>query len=101
MRPRGSIGEVRSAIREAVHAHGPLSQRDIVRHACVGLDAARSTVENMVRSGELEAVGHERRAHCKKWVALYDLAAPPGPAEGHESHDGGLLVLSGALSAWR
>lgn len=32
-----------------------------------------ATVKNMVRAQQLAEAGRQRRAHCTKWVAVYDL----------------------------
>lgn len=69
-------GDVRMAIIQAL-AHGPCTLRDIAQRANVGYAAARSTVQNAVRSGELQICGQEKRAHAKRWLAIYELAEPP------------------------
>lgn len=83
MRPRG---EVRAALSEAAQALraecGAASWRDMAERAGVGYQAARQTVENMARAGELVPVGFEKRAHSRRWVALYEpgaalMIAPP------------------------
>lgn len=100
MRPRGSMGEVRVAIRSAIRTDGPMTLRGTVQRACLGNQAALNTFKNMCRSGELEKVGTVREAHCKKAVVLYDLA-PPVECAQQDAHDGGILFLNSALSAWR
>ena len=58
MRPRG---EIRQALAQAGAAladeHGGFTWREVAALACVGFTAARQTVENMERAGELECVG--------------------------------------------
>jgi predicted ArsR family transcriptional regulator len=66
-------GEIRTAILAALEAHGPMSLRDLAYKCLVGVDACRRTLENLVRAEVIEIVGREKRPHCKKWVALYDL----------------------------
>lgn len=103
MRPKGSVGEIRLAIRAAVRDHGPMAQAEIVKRAqaaCIGRDAARFTVKNMVRAGELTSVGTVRRNDCPRPVSVYALTQP-GDGSPQADHDGGLVVLRGALSAWR
>lgn len=100
MRPLGSVGEIRQAIRIALREHGPMAQADIPAHACISRSASLNTVKNMVRSGELAPVGKASRPHCKRPVVIYDFADPAEKQDRGE-HDGGLLVLSSAMSAWR
>ena len=97
MRP---TGEVRIVILDALRAQGAMPLHDLAERTHVGLDAARRTVDNAVRSGSLEIVGHEKREHCKKWVALYDVAERGGNAD-HQPHDGGLMVLENFMNTWR
>lgn len=98
MRP---AGEIRSAICESLRSYGPMPLIDLV--ARVGISttpaAIARTVENAVRAGVLEKVGHEKRAHCHKWVALYDVAT--NKEIDMPVHDGGMVVLEGVLSGWR
>lgn len=104
MRP---TGEIRTAIFAALREQGPMPLAEIVRQ--VPLQTTRRavmfTVKNSMRAGQLEKVGVERRAHCKKWVAVYDLAQPACVADGDEGGapaiEQGYVVLSGALGAWR
>lgn len=96
MRPPG---EVRGAIHAAFREHGPMALRDVVQYAQVSYVAARQTLSNGLRSEVLQVVGHEKREHCKKWVALYDLAPEPDGVEAHT--EAPFVVLEAALSAWR
>lgn len=78
MRPSS---EIRGAIFATVRDAGPLTQRDIAERCQVGYDATRYCVQNAVRSGALQIVGREKREHCDKWVALYDVPREePQPA---------------------
>jgi hypothetical protein len=70
-------GEVRTVILEALGHGSPKSLRDLAHQCQVGLDAARRTLDHLVRAEVIEIVGYEKRAHCKKWVAMYDLVQPP------------------------
>jgi hypothetical protein len=90
--------ELRLAVVEAIRQSGPLTLRDLTVRSQVGYDAARYTVQNAVRSGALQIVGHEKREHCDKWVALYDLPQEPAATEHIEV---GFVVLGEALSQWR
>lgn len=75
MRPRG---EIRAALALAVDTLPAQAQgatwRDLAQLACVGLSAARKTVENMVDAGELIVVGHRRTPHASRPMRL--LAKP-------------------------
>lgn len=80
-----------------------MAQAEIVERAQaarIGRNAARFTVKNMVRAGELAPVGTVRRTDCPRPVAVYALTQP-GEVAPQADYDGGLLVLSGVLSAWR
>lgn len=93
MRPEG---EVRQVIVEALRAAGPLALCDIATKTQVGYLACRRAIDNAVRANRLEIVGREKRAHCKQWVALYDVvrAAEQPPPQA-------VPDLQAALSAWR
>lgn len=66
MRPRGEIrAAVDAVISTAVPVAAPgqavgVTWRDVAELACVGFDAARRTVDNIVAAGELIVVGHRR-----------------------------------------
>lgn len=95
MRPPG---EIRKLITDTIKAKGkamPLC--DIAPATKIGYDACRVALGNAVRANALEIVGHEKRAHSKQWVALYDVpkpdeAPPAAPA---------IVELQAALSLWR
>ena len=56
-RPRGEIRTALAGAAQALHAeHGPATWRDMAVAAQVGFDAARRTVQNMARAGELRRV---------------------------------------------
>ena len=76
MRP---AGDVRQALFGALRDAGPLSLRDAAQAAQVGLLAAKHTLAYASRSGAVQVVGREKRAHCRKWVRLYELAPEPDP----------------------
>ena len=81
-------GEVRQALLATLRLAGPLSTRDAAARAQVGLSAAQRTMDNALRAGAVLVVGHEKRPHCKKWVALYQAVDPapdvaPEPEAGH------------------
>lgn len=102
-----SPGEIRAALAAVPVAHGPCTLRELLERSQVGYDAARYTVQNMVRAGALIKVGSERRAHAKRWVALYDVPPTtegeeptPSQASDVQVHDG-FVILHGAVAAWR
>lgn len=96
MRPEG---EIRAAIVAAVRENGPLALVDMVDRIGIPTtkDAVAHTLENSVRYGILDRVGSEKRAHCAKWVALYDV--PNTDAQAHAC-DGGIVVLGSAIASW-
>lgn len=98
MRPQG---EIRAVIFDQIRQSGPAPLCDLVNRTQVGYEAARRTIDNCVRSGALEIVGHEKREHSKKWVALYDVVEDVQGQEIHNDPDSGLVVLSAALTSWR
>lgn len=70
MRPRG---EIRVALNKAaveLSADG-FTWRALAHRAGVGLDAARQTVIDMARAGELIAIGHGREAGINRPMTLY------------------------------
>jgi hypothetical protein len=88
MRPRGSTGEVRSAVVGAVRAEvgrlqsesaAPSAQPGvhlgrIAELAGTGRQATRRALDNACRAGELRIAGTCRMEHSKRPVALYDVA---------------------------
>ena len=98
MRPQG---EIRSVIFDSIRSQGPTPLCDLVVRTQVGYDAARRTVDNCMRSGSLAIVGHEKRDHSRKWVALYDVVDTSAQAEVQNDPNSGLVVLSAALTGWR
>lgn len=75
MRP---AGEVRLALHKAACELVPSPEaprptmREIAYKACVGIDVARRTVENMTRAGVLKPVDTRRVDYCNKPVAVYE-----------------------------
>lgn len=114
MRPRGEIREALAsafhelsptpdvcAFRGAVAHQGVLDDvcagvtwRDAAVHAQVGFDAARQTVRDMHRAGELVTVGTARRAHANRPMVLY------APAPGASEHAAASVELSNAINGW-
>jgi hypothetical protein len=80
MRPRG---EVRQAIGRAVEqfdASRAFTWRDVAHSACVGLEAARHTVQNMARCGELLVVGETPVPGVRRPMVCYVPVSPAEPA---------------------
>lgn len=95
MRPPG---EIRKLITDTIKAKGesmPLC--DIAAKTQIGYGACRIAINNAVRAKVLQIVGHEKRPHCKQWVALYDLV-PVGELPQAEA---AVVELQAALSTWR
>lgn len=96
MRP---VGEVRHAMRQAagkLHAERDgATWRDMAVCARVGFKAAQRAAENMERAGELVVVGHDKRAHSRRWMKLYS----PSPAANFATAttDAG---LAGVVHSW-
>ncbi len=72
MRP---AGEVRVALMDAAIAlarpNKGATMRELAQVACVGVDAARRTVENMARAGQLRRLQNRRVAYRNRPVAEY------------------------------
>jgi hypothetical protein len=79
---------------------GPMPLVDLVQRVNLQTTprAISDTLENAVRSGAIEKVGHEKRAHCAKWVAIYDIAKNEFEPQ---QFDGGIVLLSGVMRDWR
>lgn len=95
MRPPG---EIRKLITDTIKAQGesmPLC--DIAATTQIGYGACRIAINNAVRAKALEIVGHEKRPHCKQWVALYDVVQPGEPTR----TDAAVADLQAAMGAWR
>lgn len=67
--------DIRTAVLGAIGA-GPCTLVDVVRRANVGYAAARYTVQNALRGGAVQVCGQEKRAHAKRWLAIYELCEP-------------------------
>lgn len=93
-------GEVRLAVIAALRS-GPCTLLEIVQRANVGYAAARATVQNALRGGELQICGQARRAHAKRWLAIYELVEVEEDVGGDEPDVSASCVQLGhALVAW-
>lgn len=98
MRPPG---EVRQALFEACQAlatpqRGPTLQ-EVAAKACVGLEAARRTMNNMQRAGLVHSPRPRRVAYRNRPVAEY---APVQPEAAVAPQDEGFVDLSAVLRVW-
>jgi hypothetical protein len=90
-RPRGKVGEVRAVIATAMVELGSggagVTVRTLAERCQVGYRAAHNTVNNMVRAGQAERVGCEKRAGSLHWEQLYAMKEPepPSPEAGMET----------------
>lgn len=72
MRPRGEIRSALSMAALELHVErGGGTWRDMAARACVGFDAARRTVENMARSGELIPASTRRVEGIRRPMVVY------------------------------
>lgn len=78
MRPPGGV---RQALLVAAQELGTAGLRptlvELAHRACVGLDAARRTVDNLRRAGHLHVVGGRRVSYTNRLVAEYACSATP------------------------
>ncbi|MES2959785.1 MAG: hypothetical protein V4792_16470 [Pseudomonadota bacterium] len=103
MRPRGEIREaLASAVTELLFrssectafANPGVTWRDAALRAQVGFDAARQTMRNMARDGELVPVGTARVDHACRPMVLY------APASEAMRCAAATLELSHAIDSW-
>jgi hypothetical protein len=93
-------GEIRAAVVTVITEHGALTLRDLLAHVQTTPRALSSALRNMIRDGVVEVIGKDRRAHSKRWVAIYDLVgavydeAPIFPAQTSTA------ALQSAMAAW-
>lgn len=73
-------GELRAAVL-AVLAVGPCTLRDVAERSQVSYQATRTTLSNALRAAQVRICGHEKRAHAKRWCALYEIAPPANEDE--------------------
>lgn len=89
MRPRG---EVREALANAAKALGKGGTwRELAARAKVSLSKARQVIKDMVKAGELVAIGERREPHSKRPLAIYAYMANQASTCG-----GALQALMGA-----
>jgi hypothetical protein len=80
MRPRGEIRELFVAtLPQLVAERGAINCRQLAAATCVGFEAARRTLDNMVEAGEVAVVGQEKPAGSRHWLNLYEPADDDTP----------------------
>lgn len=98
MRPPGDIRQALASTAAAiVPTQGPASWRDLAVASGVGYTAARQTVENMARAGDLAVLGTQRRPHSRRPVNVYAPAdRTTRPAAAADSS----AALAGVMQVW-
>lgn len=72
MRPRGEIRQaIETTARTLAMEQGGGTWREMAQRACVGFEAARKTVSNMVLAGELVPCGQVRVQHARRPMMRY------------------------------
>ena len=94
MRPAGEVRQalLNACTQLATPDRGP-TLREMAAVACVGLQAARRTVENMSRAGQLRRVRDRKVEYRNRPVAEYVPAAMQGD-------DDGFVDLAQVLRVW-
>lgn len=94
MRPAGEVRQalLNACTQLATPDRGP-TLREMAAVACVGLQAARRTVENMSRAGQLHRVRDRKVEYRNRPVAEYVPAAMQGEGDG-------FVDLAQVLRAW-
>jgi hypothetical protein len=94
-------GEIRQALASAAERLAQevdgVTWRDLAAAAQVGCLAARRTVENMARAGDLEVIGSTKRAHSRRWMKLY----APAPKRESNFATSSTSALDGVVRGWR
>ena len=94
MRPAGEVRQalLNACTQLATPDRGP-TLREMAAVACVGMQAARRTVENMSRAGQLRRVRDRKVEYRNRPVAEYVPAAMQGD-------DDGFVDLAQVLRVW-
>lgn len=94
MRPAGEVRQalLNACTQLATPDRGP-TLREMAAVACVGLQAARETVKNMSRAGQLQRVRDRKVEYRNRPVAEYVPAAMQGEGDG-------FVDLAQVLRAW-
>lgn len=95
MRPRGEIREALfSAALSLREETGHFTWVDLAEKAQVGYEAARRSVDNMARAGELVRVGYDKPEGSRVWLTLFEPAPESTPASQAEAD------LSAVVRTW-
>jgi hypothetical protein len=90
------LGEVRHsigvALRDLEARQGSASWIELAHYAQVGRAAAKTTVQNMIRAGEIEVCGLRRYAHARRPMVLVRYV--------DKSAGDPVAALGAALQAW-
>lgn len=101
MRP---AGEVRQTLMRVCRVHARaergLTVREWAELACVGLDAAQRTVENMARAGQVCKLKDRTVTYRNRPVAEYVPAELMPKAEQAAPEPSGCMRLSSVLQVW-
>lgn len=94
-------GEVRQALLQACQQlqtpdRAP-TVRELASAACVGLDLARRTLDNMRRAKQVVIARHRRVGYRNRPVAEY---APNTPWVGGSGHASGSCALANLMQTW-
>lgn len=87
MRPQGEISvAILGAAAQLARVDDQGQRRggvlqELAHTACVGVDVARRTVDNLKRAGKLEPVGERRLAHRNRPCVEYAPAVAPSDSE--------------------
>lgn len=100
MRPRG---EIREALCSVFAEQQPCGWRDVLPLVRVDVRSpaevmlVRRTVESMVRSQELVAVGLQKAPGSRVWHQTYEVQSKTSP---DVAHDHGIHALQGVMRTW-
>ncbi|MBY0455243.1 MAG: hypothetical protein K2Q11_10245 [Burkholderiaceae bacterium] len=98
MRPSGEVrAALQAACEKLAQPDQGVTMREMAAAACVGVDAARRTVDNMRRAGQIAVVGKRLSTHCDKPVLQYALVKPcPALAQSD-----GCIGLAQTMGVWQ
>ena len=110
MRPRGEVrAALAGAFERLVRERGLVAEgtavdgvpwRDAAMAAQVGFEAARETVKNMTRAGELVRVGAKKAAGTNRWEGLYAPAVLAAEIGDTPQPWGGIEALAQVMRDW-
>lgn len=83
---------------DVLQTSGPLTIRSAAERSQVGLQAARATIANAVRSGAVRECGSAKSARGARWETIYEIAPEPEPDECRHGH--GWVDLGRVVCGW-